>query len=104
MLFGDTLALTERALKKWVRNPAAIMPGLFMTVFWLALFGSSFNPTTIIPTQGLPSSLVSEIQSSILGETFGGAANYITYLVAGVISLIIVFNMAFGGIDIVLDR
>jgi ABC-2 type transport system permease protein len=44
------------------------------------------------------------IKSSILGTTFGGAPTYITYLAAGVICLITVFNMSFGGIDIVLDR
>ena len=108
MIFGDTIALTERALKKWVRNPAAVLPGLFTSAFWLALFGSSFNPTNLIPSQiagvALPASVLLAIKSDILGQTFGGASDYITYLVAGVISLIIVFNQAFGGIDIVLDK
>ena len=50
-MFNDTLALTARSLKKWIRNPAAIMPGVFMAVFWLALFGSSFNPVNLVPTK-----------------------------------------------------
>lgn len=50
-MFNDTIALTTRSLKKWVRNPAAIMPGVFMAVFWLALFGSSFNPVNLVPSQ-----------------------------------------------------
>jgi ABC-2 type transport system permease protein len=108
MIFGDTIALTQRALKKWVRNPAAVLPGLFTAAFWLVLFGSSFNPTNLIPSQFggalLPPEVITQIKSTILGQTFGGAPDYITYLVAGVISLIIVFNQAFGGIDIVLDK
>jgi len=108
MFVGDTIALTERALKKWVRNPAAVLPGLFTAAFWLVLFGNSFNPTNLIPSQiagaALPASVISAIKTDILGQTFGGASDYITYLVAGVISLIIVFNQAFGGIDIVLDK
>jgi len=108
MFVGDTIALTERALKKWVRNPAAVLPGLFTAAFWLVLFGNSFNPTNLIPSQiagaALPTSVISAIKTDILGQTFGGASDYITYLVAGVISLIIVFNQAFGGIDIVLDK
>lgn len=108
MIFGDTIALTQRALKKWIRNPAAVLPALFTAAFWLALFGSSFNPTNLIPSQFggtiLPPSVISQIRSTILGQTFGGASNYITFLVPGVISLIIVFNQAFGGIDIVLDK
>ena len=37
-MFDETLALTNRALKKWVRNPATILPGLFTAAFYLALF------------------------------------------------------------------
>jgi ABC-2 type transport system permease protein len=108
MFFGDTLTLTKRSLKKWVRNPAAVLPGLFTAAFWIGLFGSSFNPTNLIPSEigatALTPSVISTINSDILGQTFGGASDYITFLVAGVISLIIVFNMGFGGIDTVLDR
>lgn len=108
MIGGDLIALTARALRKWVRNPAAVLPGFFTALFYLALFGNSFNPTSLIPTniggfQLTPPELQS-IKSSILSQTFGGAATYISYLTAGIICLILVFNMAFGGIDLVLDR
>ena len=107
-MFGDTMALTARALRKWIRNPAAVLPGLFTSVFYLALFGNSFNPTSLIPSNlagfQLTGSLLQQIRASILAQTFGGASTYITYLTAGVICLILVFNMAFGGIDLVLDR
>ena len=108
-MFGDDLiALTARALRKWIRNPAAVLPGFFTALFYLALFGNSFNPTSLIPTniggfQLTPPQLQS-IKSAILSQTFGGAATYISYLTAGIICLILVFNMAFGGIDLVLDR
>ncbi len=98
-MFDETLALTNRALKKWVRNPFTIIPGLATSAFYLALFGNSFNPTNLVPA-----SAGAAAKSAILSTTFGGAATYITYLTAGVICLIIVFNMSFGGIDIVLDR
>jgi len=96
-MIDETLALTFRALRKWVRNPASIMPGLFTAIFYLALFGSSFNPANLIPSgsgQG----------PSVLQTVFGGAPTYITYLAPAVICIILVFNMAFGGIDLVLDR
>ncbi len=106
-MFNDTLALTGRSLKKWIRNPAAIMPGLFMAVFWLALFGSSFNSVNLVPTQiggtSLSPVLVGQIKSAMV-SVFGGAANYITFLTAGVIVFTIIINMAYGGIDIVIDR
>jgi ABC-2 type transport system permease protein len=99
-MLDETLALTNRALKKWVRNPFTIIPGLATSAFYLALFGNSFNPTNLVPA----GSNSAAIKAGILGTTFGGAPTYITYLAAGVICLITVFNMSFGGIDIVLDR
>jgi ABC-2 type transport system permease protein len=96
-MFEETAALTFRALRKWVRNPASVMPGLFTALFYLALFGTSFNPANLIPAGAGPG-------SGILQGAFGGAPTYITYLTSGVICIILVFNMAFGGIDLVLDR
>ena len=97
-MFRETFALTLRALRKWVRNPASIMPGLFTSLFYLVLFGNSFNPANLFPSgAGGPG-------SSVLQAAFGGAPTYITYLTSGVICIILVFNMAFGGIDLVLDR
>lgn len=101
-MIDETIALTNRALKKWVRNPFTIIPGLATSAFYLALFGNSFNPTNLVPASAGGSS--SAVKSAILGTTFGGAPTYITYLAAGVICLITVFNMSFGGIDLVLDR
>ena len=78
-----------------------------MAVFWLALFGSSFNPVNLVPTQigGTPLSPVLVVQiKSAISSVFGGAANYITFLTAGIITLIVIINMAYGGIDIVIDR
>ncbi|MGP8124653.1 MAG: ABC transporter permease [Nitrososphaerales archaeon] len=95
-MLDETAALTFRALRKWVRNPASIMPGLFTAMFYLALFGSSFNPANLIPSGAS--------QASSILQAFGGAPTYITYLTSGVICIILVFNMAFGGIDLVLDR
>ena len=97
-MIEETWALTARALRKWIRNPASIMPGLATAVFYLALFGSSFNPANLIPSNA------SQYASSVIQNIFGGAPTYITYLTAGVICIILVFNMAFGGIDLVLDR
>lgn len=95
-MINETFVLSARSLKKWIRNPAAVVPGLVTSIFYIALFGSSFNPTNLIPS--------GSGASGVLTSAFGGAPTYITYLTAGVICLILVFNMAFGGIDLVLDR
>src|SRR5215469_7369511 len=106
-MITDAIALAGRSLKKWMRNPTAIMPTLFQTIFWLVLFGNSFNPTSLLPTgsggQSVPSGLLSEIRSLMLSQVFGGAATYITFLTAGIICSVVMFEMAFGGTDLVLD-
>ena len=98
-MIAETIALAVRALRKWVRNPAAVLPGFFVALFYVALLGSSFNPSKLIPA-----SAPSYVAASILQQFFAGAPTYITYLTPGVICIILVFNMAFGGIDLVLDR
>ena len=99
-MIDETLVLSARALKKWIRNPAAVVPGLVTAIFYIVLFGNSFNPTNLI-SSGAGGT---QLPASALQQSFGGAPTYITYLTAGVICLILVFNMAFGGIDLVLDR
>jgi ABC-2 type transport system permease protein len=107
-MITETWVLSARALKKWIRNPAAVMPGLVTSLFYIVLFGNSVNPTNLFTSAlagfGVAPAVVAQIKAGILQQTFGGAPTYITYLTAGVICLILVFNMAFGGIDLVLDR
>jgi len=98
-MISETLALSARALRKWFRNPAAVLPGFFIALFYVLLLGSSFNPNKLIPPGAPP-----QVAATILQQSFNGAPTYITYLTPGVICIILVFNMAFGGIDLVLDR
>ena len=98
-MISETVALSVRALRKWFRNPAAVLPGFFIALFYVALLGSSFNPSKLVPANA-----PSFVANSILLQFFAGAPTYITYLTPGVICIILVFNMAFGGIDLVLDR
>jgi ABC-2 type transport system permease protein len=107
-MIAETWALTLRSLRKWIRTPAAVFTAIVQPIFWLALFGSAFNPTNLVPTQiggvSLPSSAISAIKNSILGVTFGGVPNYITYLTAGILCSLLLFNSAFSGMGLVFDR
>lgn len=96
-MWDETIALTGRELKKWLRTPASVFIALFQPLVWLALFGSAFNPTNLVPTSLRP-------PSGGLGETFANAPNYITYLTAGILCLQLLFNSAFSGGSLVLDR
>lgn len=82
--------LTVRELKKWYRNPVFFITGLIQPFFWIALFGSAFDITKFFPGA---SSFV-----------LGGAPDYITYIVGGVLSVTALFTAMFAGTQIIFDR
>ena len=98
MIAGDTIALTQRSLKKWMRNPFAVMAGAIQGIFWLALFGNSFNLSNVF------ASSIGGKTSSFVQQTFGGAPNYITFLAPGIICLVSLMSMSYMGVDMVFDR
>ena len=95
-MISESIALGRRALTKWTRNPFAVMVTSIQALFWLALFGSSFNPANALSLSG----------GSLrpLQQAFGGAPNYITFLAPGVIGLVALTGMSFMGVDLVFDR
>jgi ABC-2 type transport system permease protein len=95
-MFSDTIALSERSLKKWIRSPFSIFPIVIQAIVWLLLFGNSFNPGNALSSSG--GSL------GILQGAFGGAATYITFLTPGVIGMLALTGMSFLGVDFVMDR
>ena len=74
-----------------------MLVGAIQGIFWLVLFGNSFNPAN---------AFASSTGGSLgpLQQAFGGASNYITFLAPGVIGLIVLTTMSFLGSDLVLDR
>ncbi|OWP54594.1 MAG: ABC transporter permease [Cuniculiplasma sp. C_DKE] len=82
--------LTVRELKKWYRNPVFFITGLLQPFFWIALFGSAFDITKFFPG-------ASEL-------ILGGAPNYITYIVGGVLTISSLFTAMFAGTNIIFDR
>lgn len=82
--------LTTRELKKWYRNPVALVTGLIQPFFWIALFGSALDFTKML---GDAAPLVLE-----------GAKNYITFIVGGVLTITALFTAMFSGTNILFDR
>ena len=86
------------SLKKWMRNPFAVMAGAIQGIFWLALFGNSFNLSNVF------ASSLGGKTSTFVQQTFGGAPNYITFLAPGIICLVSLMSMSYMGVDMVFDR
>ncbi|HXY56425.1 MAG TPA: ABC transporter permease [Nitrososphaerales archaeon] len=96
-MISETLALGWRSLTKWTRNPFAVIATSLQALFWLALFGNSFNPANALQPSAAGS-------LGPLQQAFGGAATYITFLTPGVISIVALTGMSFMGVDLVFDR
>lgn len=96
-MISESLALGRRSLTKWVRNPFAVVATSLQALFWLALFGNSFNPASALASAGGGS-------LGALQQAFGGAPNYITFLAPGVVGIVALVGMSFQGVDLVLDR
>lgn len=96
-MISDTIALSGRSLRKWIRSPFSILPIVIQAVVWLLLFGNSFNP-------GNSATSASGGSLGLLQSAFGGAPNYITFLTPGVIGMLALTGMSFLGVDFVMDR
>jgi len=96
-MISESLALGKRSLTKWTRNPFAVIVTSLQALFWLALFGNSFNPANAFPATAAGS-------LGPLQQAFGGASTYITFLTPGVISIVALTGMSFMGVDLVFDR
>ena len=96
-MISESLALGKRSLTKWTRNPFAVIATSLQALFWLALFGNSFNPANAF-------SSTSGGSLGPLQQAFSGAPNYITFLTPGVIGIVALVGMSFMGVDLVLDR
>ena len=74
--------LCLRQLKRYVRSPARMIGSLGQPVLFLVALGFGFG--------------------SMFAKAGGG--NYINYLASGIISMAILFNSVFSGIEIIFDR
>jgi len=111
-MIGETIALTRREVKKWVKNPFLLFMMFIQPVIWLGLFGKALNLTGLI---SLPPSLSNQLPppekdkitvllDQMMRETFGGTTDYFTYMAAGMLSVIVLFTAMFSGMSVVWDR
>ena len=111
-MIGETVALTKREIKKWLKNPFLLFMMLVQPVIWMGLFGKALNLSSFvsIPPEFL-NQLPPDIQAQIpdllnqmLSETFGGTTDYFTFMAAGMLSVVVLFTAMFSGMSVVWDR
>jgi len=111
-MIGETIALTRREVKKWLKNPFLLFMMFIQPVIWLGLFGKALNLTGLI---SVPPDLLNQLPqqfrdqvpvllNKMISETFGGTTDYFTYMAAGMLSVIVLFTAMFSGMSVVWDR
>jgi len=111
-MIEETIALTKREVKKWMKNPFLLFMMFVQPVIWLGLFGKALNLTGLI---SIPPDLLNQLPpqfqdqvpallNRMMRETFGGTTDYFTYMAAGMLSVIVLFTAMFTGMSVVWDR
>jgi len=106
-MIEETIALTKREVKKWVKNPFLLFMMLVQPIIWLGLFGKALNLTGLI---SVPPELLNQfpemqtVLNQMISETFGGTTDYFTYMAAGILSITVLFTAMFSGMSVVWDR
>ncbi len=101
------ISLTEREIKKWYRRKVAIVFTFITPLFWLALFGKSFNLYTLFRTpSNLPPEIVQIVQKTIDSIILGafGTKDYFTFIATGMFTVFILFSSMFSGMSLIFDR
>lgn len=107
-MIGETYALTVRELKRWYRHMFAIVFTLITPLFWLGLFGKSFNLTSMfnLPSEVPPPidpAIFEEFSKRIIVDLFG-TQDYFTFMACGMLSILVLFTSMWSGMSIVWDR
>ncbi len=111
-MIEETVALTRREVKKWLKNPFLLFMMIIQPIVWMGLFGKALNLTGLV---ALPPDLVSQFPQTVrdqiatmlnqmMYETFGGTTDYFTYMAAGMLAVNVLFTAMFSGMSVVWDR
>ena len=123
-------ALTNRELKKWLKDPVMLVMFVLQPLIWMSLLGKSMNISAMFSanninmpaTMPIPSNIVispsgvnvvlngtalsqmfADMGAQIMQNTFG-VADYFSYMAIGMVSMIVMTTTMFSGMSIVWDR
>jgi ABC-2 type transport system permease protein len=107
-LIDEVLVLFTREVRKWVGRRPVLVISLITPLFWILLFGKSFNITVIIdvPTLNLPAGIAQSIIEALRERVYQifGTRDYFTYVASGMLVVFALFQGTFSGVGVVFDR
>ncbi len=104
---NEVSILTQRELKRWYRRKYAIVFTLITPLFWIILFGRSFNIGAFLSLpEGLPVEVAATLREVLERGIMGlfGTFDYFTFMVCGMLSILVLFTSMWSGMSIVWDR
>jgi ABC-2 type transport system permease protein len=109
-VLDEVLVLLTREIKKWIGRKPVLLVSLVTPLFWILLFGKSFNITSIveidIPSLNLPVGVAQSIVEAIRERIYQifGTRDYFTYIASGMLVVFALFQGMFSGVSVVFDK
>ncbi|MEB3774826.1 MAG: ABC transporter permease [Desulfurococcales archaeon] len=102
------LVLFRREVVKWVKRKPVLLVSLSTPIFWIALFGKSFNLLNLLQTAGLDvdpgiADALRRAMVSVVERVFG-TTDYFTYVATGMLAVFALFQSMFGAVGVVFER
>ncbi len=104
-----TLVLLRREVLKWVNRRPVLVISLATPIFWIALFGKSFNLASLIDSTISSTALgpAAEAAKQAILEAVKrlfGTDDYFTYVATGMLAVFALFQSMFGAVGVVFDK
>lgn len=107
-MIGEVYTLFLREVKKWAGRRPVLVISLLTPLFWIILFGKSFNITSLFDIQvsGLPLNVAQELLEALRERVYQifGTRDYFTYIASGMLIVFSLFQGAFSGASVVFDK
>jgi len=98
------LVLTKREIVKWLHRKPVLAVTLATPIFWIALFGKSFDPVNMITSAGGPfSEQLRQLARQMVQRVFG-TESYFTYVTTGMLVVFALFQSMFGAVGVVMEK
>lgn len=105
---GATAVLFRREVLKWIGRRPVLVISIITPIFWIALFGKSFNIINLLNTAGVnvDPRLAAVVREAMLRaiERIFGTTDYFTYVTTGMLAVFALFQSMFGAVGVVFDR
>ncbi len=107
-MIDEVWVLFKREVKKWTGRRPVLVISVITPLFWILLFGKSFDITSVVDISNLnlPTSLVQYVVEAFRERVYRifGTRDYFTYVASGMLVVFALFQGTFSGVGVVFDK